>query len=802
MKRRLTVTSCIISIVYMLLLANAAMQPVRANVTNRVALVIANSEYSKTAKLSNPANDGELIAGKLKELGFSVVFKKDLDARAFSEVIQDFTSKLSSQSEALFYYAGHGLQFRGENYLVGIDAQLKSEATLQFETFRLNSVLSLFEAHAGTTLLFWDACRNNPLAEDLVRSVKLSASRAANEPVRSGAAPLPPRRGDTLVVFSAEPGSLALDGSEDNSPFAASLGQHLSTPNVEIELMLKRVTKDVIEKTENFQRPERLSQLTREFYFRSEGADALAHEEELNKLRLKVAQLEQGPVRVRRYKIINSDHPSLRTKNAAPAKERHASVRGSLAKPADDSDDDTPYPSKDLKIPDPLSASENSEADDVVIAVNSPAATIVRKLRVSPNGKLLAVGDESGRLRIIGLETFEVLHTIQAHSSRVSDLDFSPDSSILLSSGRDGAVSYWDLNSGNKVRELSAVGAVPYSASINSASPDRWVLMGDRSGRLVAWDIKSGRKITDVQLHNGPVSSVAYQPGGKGTFFSSGSDGSIKVRFPEGNRISLAAHKGPIFQAAYSRSGRFLYSAGSDLRVKVWDANNLNASAPLKNFEGHLKYVLAVDMSPDESMLASGGGDKIINLWDVRTSELAGQLKGHTSDIEAVAFSPDGKFLVSASEDKTVRIWSVDDREELVRLFFQKDGDQFAGVTIDGQKFGDRNSNLLSVFVSGREVSGSEVDAVVPYIGRTISIVDTGAYAADINCEDVWKSASEVGSEELSPASAEAFIANIGAVDANGNNKISRGEFLSGCRNGLVQSSPNGGAVESATIPK
>ena len=102
----------------------------------RLALVIANAAYVHTLILNNPPNDATLISDKLRELGFEVQLEKDVGARRFSEIIQEFSTKLDKDTEVLFYYAGHGLQFRGENYLVGIDARLNGEATLQFETFQ------------------------------------------------------------------------------------------------------------------------------------------------------------------------------------------------------------------------------------------------------------------------------------------------------------------------------------------------------------------------------------------------------------------------------------------------------------------------------------------------------------------------------------------------------------------------------------------------------------------------------------------------------------------------------------------
>jgi uncharacterized caspase-like protein len=685
----------------------------------RAALIIGNAEYVHSKRLSNPTNDAALIADKLRTLGFSVRLEKNVDARRFADIVQDFAASLDRETDALFYYAGHGMQFRGENLFVGIDAHLKSEAGLQFETFRLNSIVNLLEDRASTILFFWDACRDNPLAEALVRSVGASSGRSSSELTRSGAAPLPPRKSDTLIVFSAEPGKLALDGMGDYSPFAEALGQHIMTANVEIESMLKRVTSDVMKATQQFQRPERLSQLTRDFYFRRQGSEAVAaasDEEELRKLRKRLAELElEATLPRRRFKIINADDPTFRdairvtTRSGAPSGEpQEKSASPARQAPRETSSLDAPNP----------------PAKNVVIAVKQSAATIVRRLRVSPDAKLLATGDEDGFVRIIRLETFEVVSTIRAHTGRVSDLDFSPDSRTLLTAGRDGLVRYWDAEGGKQLKELSEPDTIPYSAKMNSNNPDRWVLMGDRSGRLIAWDLKQNRVITNGIFHHGPIASVGYQPNGGGTYMTAGGDGQLKIRLPMGQRNTIQAHEGAIFQAGYSASGRLLYTVGSDRKARLWNTAKLNGPPPQATLEGHLRYVLAADMSADEKMLATGGGDKTINLWDVGAAKLTGRLEGHTSDVEAVAFSPNGKFLVSTSEDKSVRIWSIENREELVSLFFRKDDPRYAGVTQDNQTFGHQNSGLFSIYVDGREVLGEEADRAASYIGKRIAIIE------------------------------------------------------------------------------
>src|SRR5262249_47300126 len=381
----------------------------------------------------------------------------------------------------------------------------------------------------------------NPLVEGLMRSIPASGPSVTSQLVRGGAATLPPRRGDTLIVFSAEPGKKALDGEGAFSPFAESLGKHIATANVEIESMLKRFPAEVLERTNDFQRPERLSQLTRDFYFRREGSAELAYEEEIRRLNAQIAELQQDSVARKRFTIVSSDETG-RPKSIISA---------------------PPAPTVRTRDANPRSGTEQSIGDagalsprepNITIAADRAASAVIRKLRVSPDGKLLALGDEDGLIRIVRLDTLEVISTFRGHGGRISDLDFNPDSRTLLSAGRDGFIRFWDLESvrekARPVKELKAPRSIPYSARMNPDFPDRFVLMGDREGRLVAWDTRRDRIITNAKFHHGPVLSVAYQPSGRGTFLSGAGDGQLKIRLSEGKRLTVQTHVGAMFQAS------------------------------------------------------------------------------------------------------------------------------------------------------------------------------------------------------------------------------------------------------------
>ncbi|MFH1343451.1 MAG: caspase family protein [Pseudomonadota bacterium] len=718
----------------------------------RLALVIANSQYKHAAPLKNPPNDARLIATKLRDLGFTVQVETDLDAMAFSRVVEGFASKLDKTTDALFYYAGHGLEYQGANYLVAVNAKLQSEATIQFETFSLNTVIGLIERQASTALVFWDGCRNNPVANGL-QATRLTLRTDSAGAVRVSA-PIPPSRKDIMVMFSAEPGKFAVEGSGDVSPFAEALAKHVATPNIEIEKMLKRVTADVSAKTNNFQQPQMLSQLAKEFYFKQQQEkEQVAYKQEIATLLAKIALLESRRVPETRFEIVPSASASQQspvTQMAPPAvqsgapgppaaihSEIVAAPRPTFGKSVKPEASAAPEPAPvEISLPPappPPAAVANAAAPShrtapaeasVVVSVNPRQSTIIRKLKVSADGRLLAIGGDDGIIRVVSLDTFEVIQIIRAHEGRISDIDFAPNSRTLLSAGRDGFLRFWDARSGKSSRaELTRAGFVPYTARFNPEFPDRYVLMGDRAGRLSAWDLARGDKIVvNAKFHNGPVQSVAYQPAGKGTYLSAGADGLLKIRLPEGKRSIVNAHAGPIFAAGYNQKGSLVYTAGADRKIRIWDPGARNRKDPVAVLEGHLKYVLAAVVSQDGKLLASGGGDKVVNLWDVASHKLIGRLSGHTSDIEALAFTPNNRFVISASEDRTVRIWPVDGQKELARMFFKKDTEKYAGVTYDNKSFGDKDTDVMAIFVDGKAVAENKTE--LNYVGHGISVVD------------------------------------------------------------------------------
>jgi hypothetical protein len=227
----------------------------------RVALIIGNSAYLHTGKLDNPLNDADDMAATLERLSFKVIKGTDLTKSGMDAIIREFAESMAGAKAGLFFYAGHGLQVGGQNYLVPVDARLTTASALDFETVRLDLVQRLMEREAPTNIVILDACRDNPLARNLARAFGTRSTE-----VGRGFAPAESGEG-TLISFSTQPGNVALDGAGRNSPFAAALLKHISTPGDDLPTILIKVRNDVMAATERKQIPWEHSALTARFFF-------------------------------------------------------------------------------------------------------------------------------------------------------------------------------------------------------------------------------------------------------------------------------------------------------------------------------------------------------------------------------------------------------------------------------------------------------------------------------------------------------------------------------------------------------
>ncbi|WP_428627985.1 caspase family protein [Sphingopyxis sp.] len=210
----------------------------------KVALVIGNSDYANTSRLANPVNDIKIIAASAKQAGFDdVTIAADLSVNDFQKAMRDFRAKADGADVAMVYFAGHGIEAQGKNWLIPTDAQLKSDLDLPYEAINLDRLMESVSG-AQVRMVVLDSCRNNPFGRSW---------RSGTRAVVNGLAGV--EADDVLVIFAAAPGQTAADGTAGNSPFATSLAKRLPQPDVPVQLLGGLIRDDVLAATGGSQRP-------------------------------------------------------------------------------------------------------------------------------------------------------------------------------------------------------------------------------------------------------------------------------------------------------------------------------------------------------------------------------------------------------------------------------------------------------------------------------------------------------------------------------------------------------------------
>jgi uncharacterized caspase-like protein len=287
------------------LIAFSVIDPTQASAEQKIALVIGNSEYRKVDRLTNPANDAADMAASLTRLGFAVKHLSNLDFAAFRRALIDFGNAARTADKAVIFFAGHGVEIDGKNWLIPVDAQIKSEVDVYAEAINLETLIDISVMPKIIGLVVLDACRNDPFA-----STNLAAGRALSNPTNPAgkgskdatkkgaqtatpARPVPATPAETavrglapvevndnvLVAFAAAAGTTANDGTGRNSPYSGSLLRHVETPGLEINYVFRNVYDDVVRETKN-QQPAVYGTLSREeIYLKGDATVAAADAE-------------------------------------------------------------------------------------------------------------------------------------------------------------------------------------------------------------------------------------------------------------------------------------------------------------------------------------------------------------------------------------------------------------------------------------------------------------------------------------------------------------------------------------------
>ena len=251
----------------------ATATPSHAAAGTRVALVIGNANY-KVGALKNPANDAKAVATSLRSLGFEVTHRENASLREMLDAFQQFSTQSKTADVRVVYYAGHGVQVKGRNYLLPVDTEIRAEDDMPSKSADLNEFLGRLSAlKDGMNVVILDACRNNPFSGTEIVGPdgrRLKFRGAAQSGLARVEAPL-----GTMIAFSTAPDGVALDNpQEKNSLFTKHLLQHMQSPGLPVEMLFKRVRVAVSEETNRVQVPWESSSLTGDFCFRSMAGGA------------------------------------------------------------------------------------------------------------------------------------------------------------------------------------------------------------------------------------------------------------------------------------------------------------------------------------------------------------------------------------------------------------------------------------------------------------------------------------------------------------------------------------------------
>ncbi|MEH2124303.1 CHAT domain-containing protein [Nostoc sp.] len=296
----------------------------------------------------------------------------------------------------------------------------------------------------------------------------------------------------------------------------------------------------------------------------------------------------------------------------------------------------------------------------------------IRSLAFSPDGKTILSGSNDKTVRLWDVETGQLLHLLTGHRDRVKGVGISPDRQLLLSCSADGNVKAWDENqlttkkTGDcryTIRASSKPITLVHSLPISPDSQRPIFATGAEHGKVSLWRLETGEWIRTFQAHSSPVISLSFSPDGQ-MLVSGSVNSTIKVWQLNENsnqplHIIAHAHLSEVLSVAISPDGQTLVSGGADRTIKLWDLTT-GMKKISHILEGHAGRVWCVAISPDGTKIASASADYTVKIWDLKTGKILQTFTGHLGEVRAVAFSPnDENLLASGGDDLEIRLWQI-----------------------------------------------------------------------------------------------------------------------------------------------
>ena len=693
----------------------------------RLALVIGNSGY-KSGPLTNPVNDARAMAVRLQQLGFAVIKKENATREQMMTAVRDFGTLLAKGGVGLFYYAGHGIQSKGVNYLVPVDADIRSEDELSTRAYNANEVLEKMDsAKNRINVVILDACRDNPFA----RSFR-SGGR--------GLAGMDQTPSGTLVAYATSPGSTASDGSGANGLYTEQLLQEMAEPGIKLEEVFKRVRVSVKDRSEGKQLPWEMSSVTGDFYFNptTEQATqmataAAAYTAQQGGAAPVVAAATANrsplmPVLVSR-KLIEQFQLNASAPLAGETRVATFSPNGAYFMLANDRNlrlwhaDTGLAAASQPPLADPVATAQGESlaglspegaaavhdldhAEQRILLDKLPKGT--QRVILSPDGSRMLVQNRSKDLFLYKRDTQQQLAELDSVSGALQ-YAFSPDGKRLVTWGKeDSAMKLWDTETGKKIERMSAHWDPP--SLLHFSHDGKTFVTVAAKDKAIVWRTSDGEVLRKIELgKDGPMAKEAeVLNDGRHLLTYASPNASLLSATPElalwdikeGTRLTTllpASATLKSYRVAYDRK-RLFVNSNDDLYVVdlatlqrthlLTGMEFVDLSADERRFlvrNGDEIRVMDVDsmtvvarLSKQVSAFAASKGklfatstaDGLLTLWNFDTVEQIGQLKGHLDTVQKVIFSDDGRHLASFGADNTIKLWAlpdVKDRQHLAK---------------------------------------------------------------------------------------------------------------------------------------
>lgn len=683
----------------------------------RLALVIGNSTY-KTSPLINPANDARAMAIKLQQLGFTVIKKENADREEMMSAVRDFGNQLKNGGVGLFYYAGHGIQSKGVNYLVPVDSNINSEDELSTRAYNANEVLEKMDsAKNRINMVILDACRDNPFA----RSFRSGSRGLASVDTPSG----------TLIAYATAPGSTASDGSGANGLYTEQLLTAMSEPGLKMEEVFKHVRANVMERSGGKQNPWEMSSVIGDFYF-NPTSQQIAAGASLASVAVRQPEMSRQllPVLIPRKLIENFQLAGAFNLNAAPTVGAFSNDSQFLSLATKDKvlsmwDGQNASP-----LGNEIGMSGLSLGRQYLLALSDSGRVSVTDLNgtvssqknftnlpdgvsiaaISPNGKRLLIFTRANGFVLYDMNTQQMIAKLDEYIegqakfkfspagdrlltwggagsrmvlwdtdrgvklSRLTDhwrspglVQFTSDGNLLVSAALDDRVILWRLSDGDSIKKFSFGEGNPVPLRMDFLNDHRRLLAyvqrsAERSApsylQLGVWDTTSGSMLASLLPEGATANSYKISPDGTRLFINANDKNVYVIDLGSLTRVNTMIG---VQLLDFSADGRRFLLLGNE-GIRLMDSSTLSS---LNRMPGQLNAFLPQNKS---TTFATGAADGTLTLWNLDSGDPVGQLKGHIDPVMMMVFSEDGRKFLSVGSDNAAKLWGLPEVKDVAQL--------------------------------------------------------------------------------------------------------------------------------------